>query len=179
MKTSLRSRLVLAVSFGVLFAAAASAGPITLPSGSWQTEPFTFMNSGDVFPTAYQASVAGSVNITGYYVTGDYYEVFINQVLALTTKQVGPLDVDYGDSGVYADPASGFASGLFSTGQFTVSAGDVITIADLYPPSGIGEVGVLFTPTSAAPEPSTYALLGVGFLSAIFLRRRVVTRLPV
>jgi len=153
----------------MLLAVASFADPMTLPTGSWQTEPFTYMNAGDFFSNTYIASATDPLIVTGYYVTGDYYNVYVNGALALTTTQVLPTDVDYGDQipSLYADPASAFASGLFSTGQLSVNAGDWITISDQYPPGGIGEVGVFL----ATPEPSTFALLGVALIGGILIRR--------
>jgi hypothetical protein len=158
----------------MLFAAAGYAGPVTLPFGAWQTEPFTLMNSGDFFPTTYIAAGSGTVEISGYYVTGDYYDVYIAGKLVLTTKQVLPTDVDYGDQAPsrYADPGSGYASGLFSSGQFTVNAGDWITISDLYPPGGIGEVGLQLL----VPEPASFWLWGAGAMGVLLGLRRRRTR---
>ncbi len=166
--TRLHSSLIL-LAGGLLSAVSSYAGPVTLPFDAWQTEPFTSMNPGDMFPTVYIASQAGTVDITGYYVTGDYYNVDVNGSLVLTTTQVPPLNVDYGDQtpSLYADPASAFSSGLFSTGQFSVNTGDFISIFDLYPPGGIGEVGL-----NLVPEPSAFALLGMAGIGALLLRVR-------
>jgi hypothetical protein len=171
-KQVLVNRFSVSCALGILCAVTSSAGPITLALNSWQTEPFTLMNPGGFFSNAYQASAAGTVDITGYYETGDYYQVYVDGTLILTTKQVSPINIDYGDQvpPLYADPGSAFSSGLFSTGHFTVNAGDLITIADLYPPSGIGEVGV-----ELVPEPATFSLLGFGVLAAILLRRRLMS----
>ena len=171
MKIRLSSRLLASLALAAVFATEAAAGPVTLTTGSWQTEPFTSMNRGDFFPTAYQAPVGEFINVSGYYVTGDYYSVYVNGILALTTKPVTP-NVDYGDRTppVYADPASAFSSGLFSTGELRVNAGDLITIADLYPPGGTGEVGI-----EAVPEPAGLALIGSGLLGLLLRRTRGVS----
>lgn len=164
------------LSLAFLFAASSFAGPITLAVGSWQTEPFTSMNSGDFFPTAYQVTAPETIDITGYYVTGDYYGIYVNGTLRLTTTQVAPINIDYGDQTppLYASPASAFSSGLFSTAQFAVNAGDLITITDLYPPGGIGEVGI-----EAVPEPATCLLLILGLTLAVGVRRaKAPTELP-
>jgi hypothetical protein len=120
---------------------------------------------------------AGTVDVTGYYVTGDYYKVYINTAPALTTTQVIPVNVDYGDQvpPLYTNPSAAFSSGLFSTGTFNVNAGDLITIADLYLPSGIGEVGRDMT-----PEPSMFMLFGLGLIGIIVFRLRLAlhTRSP-
>ncbi|HUB77933.1 MAG TPA: PEP-CTERM sorting domain-containing protein [Bryobacteraceae bacterium] len=161
-------RFLLTGLVSLLFAGLASAD--TLPYQTWVTEPFTLMNSGDFFPDVLVAGHSGTLLVTGYYVTGDYYDVYDNGQLVLSTAQVPPTDVDYGDDipSLYADPASAFASGLFSTGEVTVQAGDQITIQDFYPPSGIGEVGA-----EIVPEPASIALLGGELLAiAAFLRRR-------
>lgn len=170
MKSSQLSRSLLLIICGMLLAVACYAGPIALPVNSWQTEPFTEMNSGDFFPVTYRATFSGTLSVTGYYVTGDYYGVYINETLVGTTTQVFPTDVDYGDGfpSLYTDPASAYASGLFSTGQFSINAGDWITVSDLYPPSGIGEVGLYAT----APEPATFGLIGIALIGGILIRRK-------
>lgn len=173
MKNSLLSRIFTPIALVTFFSAVAAGGPVILTLGAWQTEPFTLMNPGDFFPTAYQAPAGELIDITGYYVTGDYYSVYINGVLSFTTKQVSPIGIDYGDQTppLYADPASAFASGLFSTAQFRVNAGDLITIADLYPPDGIGELGI-----QAVPEPAAFALLALGFLTLAAIHHRRAMR---
>jgi hypothetical protein len=165
-------RFLLAGVILLLFSSLATAD--VLPFDTWVTEPFTLMNSGDFFPNTLVASRSGELLITGYYVTGDYYNVYDNGQLVLTTTQVTPTDVDYGDAppfglSLYADPASAYASGLFSTGEIMVNAGDQITIADLYPPGGIGEVGA-----ELVPEPASLALVGseILIIAAFLLRRR-------
>lgn len=158
---------------GICATQTAEAGPITLPVSTWVSEPFTLMPAGGFFPDAYIASADGQVLLTGYYVTGDYYRVYVNGSLALTTSQVLPTDVNYGDRNppLYADPASAYQSGLFSRGSVLVHTGDMITIADLYPPGGIGEVAV--QQAAAAPEPGTILLLSGGLSGLIVWRRRV------
>jgi hypothetical protein len=162
-------RFLLAGVILLLFSSLASAGSLSLYT--WVTEPFTLMNPGDSFPNVLVASTSGELLITGYYVTGDYYDVFDNGQLVLTTTQVDPTDIDYGDEipSLYADPASAYASGLFSTGEIMVNAGDQITIEDLYPPGGIGEVGA-----DLVPEPAPLAMVGGGILiiAAFLLRSR-------
>jgi hypothetical protein len=164
------TRLLLTALAALTFCGLASAA--TLPFNTWETEPFTLMNSGDFFPDVFVASGSGTVLFTGYYVTGDYYDIYDDGTLALTTVQVLPANVDYGDElpSLYADPASAYASGLFSTGSIQVQGGDQITIADLDPPGGIGEVGLELVPV---PEPETFAMAAAGLLTlAAMLRRR-------
>lgn len=163
------TRILTTAVCGFCAVLAAEAGPVTLPVSTWVSEPFTLMPSGGFFPDVYIASMDGSLLLTGYYVTGDYYRVYVNGNLALTTSQVLPTDVDYGDRtpSLYTDPASAYRSGLFSTGSVAVHAGDMITIADLYPPGGIGEAAV----QQVTPEPGTVLLLGCGFLAVLALRR--------
>jgi hypothetical protein len=158
----------------VLVTGSAFADPFTpsggnLLVGTWEVEPFTFMNPGDAFPDVFDIPQGGFLLISGYYVTGDYYDVYDNGNLVLTTTQVTPTDIDYGDNfSEYLEPETAVGSGLFSTGEIKVKKGDEIQIVDLYPPSGIGEVGVEFV----TPEPAAFVLMGTALLGFAMLRRR-------
>lgn len=158
-----------AVSAGV-----ANADTLGINSG-W-VQQIQIMNPGDYFSTFYTATDAETIDITGFYYTGDYYRVTVNGNTALTTTQVGTPDQDLGDAEPqYQNPGPSFTSGLFSTGTLYVNPNDVIEIYDLAPPGGIGEVGVQAV---ATPEPATLTLLGAGLLAcaAAFRKRRLNAR---
>jgi hypothetical protein len=158
------------VAFCLLFAGSlfvcSPAFTATLSPGAPWDQQVQLMASGDYFSTEYTAAVGEFVHVTGFYVTGDYYNVYVNGNLVLTTPQVQPIDVDLGDANtLYQDPGYSFASGQFSTGTFRVNANDVIAIQDLYVPQGdprIGEVAV-----QAVPEPASLAFCFAGFALAL------------
>jgi hypothetical protein len=168
MNTKTLAKLSMLAIGTLLLAASASADPMTLPAyNTWETEPFTYMNDGDFFPDVFITGGSGYIAVTGYYETGDYYQVYDNGNLVLTTAQVSPVNVDYGDSGFYMTPATAITSGYFSFGFVPVAAGDWISIVDLYPPAGIGEVGVELL----APEPAAIVLLCILLLTLVLLER--------
>ena len=153
------------------FATVARADTLGLNSG-W-VQQIQYMNPGDYFSTFYTATDAETVDITGFYYTGDYYRVSVNGNTVLTTSPVGVPGQDLGDAyPQYQNPGPSYTSGLFSTGSFYVAPNDVIVIYDLAPPGGIGEVGVQAVPT---PEPSAFALLGAGLLAFAAFRQRHVS----
>jgi hypothetical protein len=154
-----------AVVAGSLFVSA-SGQAATLAVGAPWDQQVQLMASGDYFNTEYTAAAAEYVRVTGFYVTGDYYNVYVNGNLVLTTPQIQPIDVDLGDTDArFQDPGYSFSSGRFSTGTFRVSANDVIAIQDLYVPQGnprIGEVAV-----DAVPEPASLAFCFAGLAVAV------------
>jgi hypothetical protein len=175
----------LCVAFGCCLAFAAATNAATLPTfGTWYDSGLVLMpGPGTFFTDSIIANQNTEVEITGYWDNTDRYEVFVNANLVLTTPAIVPPSaaIDYGDSfGIYTTPASALGSGLFSSGQFYVNSGDVITVEDIGPlfldsaasanagfPQYDAQVGLQST-----PEPSSFAFLAGGIGIALALLRR-------
>jgi PEP-CTERM motif len=144
------------------------ANPVTITGNFSQRGELDFLLSGSTNPMQYQLTVTGGASLDGglgidlasgfHLMAGDSFDL-------LTTYPVGALYGGFDSLSLDGAACSAHASDVWSCGGFYLGI-DVVTGA-----SGFVDLSVA---GSAIPEPSTWAMLGLGFLglAGLSLRRR-------
>jgi len=175
----MKARILISCLFvaSCLLAAVPAAADIPLPP-VW---PSTWVNVVDeylgpapyMYPETYVATADETGMITDLYVIGDSYSVFVNGVDVLDTAAVDWTTTPGCEGGPYVcwtnDPNAAWASYLWSKGTFVLHAGDTVTIEEDHLPTGFDDGTYAIT---ATPEPGCIALLSLGLLGFIGMRRR-------
>ena len=162
-------RLCALLTVLVVMGVSSIAGAYTVGDG-WQRFSFGDQGSGLIPTLEFTASSCTVLTVTDAYATGDQFEIFDNAAsLGLTSA---PADPPYYETGI-SDPDAAIASGLFSFVYFNLGAGShVISGIATSSPWGGGGAWWRVDPATAVPEPSTFALLGIGLAGLGFAVRR-------
>jgi len=168
-----------AVAAGLACAAAiGSANATTLVANAGWTivddYPYDMNGNLSFFSESFTAAGKEDVRVTGIYALGNQFDVFVNNVLVATATSKDWASLP----GAPSDPSALSALGLpyytsnpdaafgttgpnaFAKASFGVNAGDVITIEATALPSTYFDGAFAI---SAVPEPSTWAMLLLGF----------------
>lgn len=167
-----------AVAAGLACAAVGSANatPLVANAGWTVVDDFPYDTNGNLsfFSETFTAASSENVRVTGIFALGNQFDVFVNNTLVAvaTSKDWASLP------GAPADPSALQALGLpyytsnpdaafgttganaFAKAVFDVHAGDVISIEATALPSTFFDGSFAI---SAVPEPSTWAMLLLGF----------------
>jgi len=177
----MKARILISCLFvaSCLLAAVPAAADIPLPPvwpSTWVNVVDEGIAVGNFFNESYVATSNEEGMITDLFVVGDSYSVFVNGVDVLDT----PVVPDWtavcppGDSHNAAcwtdDPNVAWGWDIFSKGTFALAAGDIVTIREDTLPSGFSDGTYAITATT--PEPGCIALLSMGVLGLIGMRRR-------
>jgi hypothetical protein len=172
------SLATLAIFLGALTAQAGSVNPIPinfdplLPApapildAGWQYDEITGVGTpSSDSPYVYNLAAPAVFTITDDYVVGDVFTVSDFGTTILVTTYLGAMPPFGGDP-------SGWLSASYTKGSVLLAAGShsLVVVGD-----GAGGVPAGFSTrldSSAVPEPSTLALLGVGLGALCVLRRR-------
>ena len=166
------------VAAGLAVAALSSAGatPLVANAGWTIVDDFPYDGNGNLsfFSETFTAAGNENVRVTGIYALGNQFDVFVNNALVAvaSSKDWAALP------GAPNDPSALQGKGLpfytsnpdaaygttganaFAKATFDVNAGDVITIEATALPSTYFDGAFAI---SAVPEPSTWAMLLLGF----------------
>ena len=165
----------------LLCVSVASATPLAKGTG-WQYQ-VEYMVPGNSFSTSYTASIEETVLLTAWGPVSDQFNIFVDGVDVLSSSVVSDWDT-LGLPG--AVPSTDFAtfdqvyaSGLYSTAEFEVNKGDVISIQLSHLPANDPSYGNIFgggtfgsVALEAVPEPVTFGFMGVSLLALGSLSRR-------
>lgn len=164
-----------------LLAAMALAGTMlgggTFPSAATVLYPavwddFYFDGAGTAVEEtwAFDLPAGYSLYVTDAFLSGDQFAVYNDGVLLGLTSYVPT-----GASGFY-DPQVSYDSGLYSRGEFPLSAGyygNIHLLIELSPHgSGGAFIKIDHSSLSPVPEPATMFLFGAGLLGFTAVRRR-------
>ncbi|MDR3467052.1 MAG: PEP-CTERM sorting domain-containing protein [Xanthobacteraceae bacterium] len=165
-------------------AAVSSANATTLVSNAGWTivDDYPYDGNGNLsfFSETFTAAGKEDVRVTGIYALGNQFDVFVNNVLVATATSKDWASL----AGAPSDPSALQALGLpyytsnpdaafgttgpnaFAKAVFGVNAGDVITIEATAVPSTYFDGAFAI---SAVPEPSTWAMILLGFAGIGFV----------
>jgi len=177
-----------AVAAGLACAAvsAANADPLVANAGWTIVDDYPYDGNGNLsfFSETFTAAGKEDVRVTGIYALGNQFDVFVNnvQVATATSKDWASLPGAPSDPSALqlmglpyytSNPDAAFGTtgpNAFAKATFGVNAGDVITIEATALPSTYSDGAFAI---SAVPEPSTWAMLLLGFagIGAITYKR--------
>lgn len=160
------SRLVTGLALvGMLMLPMQAQSQTTLTPDTW----FSFSWSG-LGPVSTQfTATTTTLRVTDSYVVGDMFEIFDDGVSLGTTSVVSSAGGTDEPFGFDADGA--FASGLYSTGVFTVEAGSLIEIS-VFQSTDCCTGGSAFVQSVVTPEPGTVAIFAIGLFGLAFVAMR-------
>ena len=151
-----------------------SSAATVLSPAVW--DEFYFYGAGTVVEETWEFDLpAGySLYVTDAFLSGDQFAVYNDGVPLGLTSYV-PTGI-----GGYKDPQVAYDSGLFSRGEFPLSAGyygNIHLLVELSPHgSGGAFIKIDHSSLSPVPEPATMVLLGAGLLGLTAVRREKSSR---
>jgi hypothetical protein len=166
MKHHALSVAVLGFAVALFASAPVSAAVTPIPiTPTWDTRD-EYIGIGGYFSEQWLATITGTVRVTDLYVPGDNYNIFKNGSLVATTSSpdctaFSPDGCIFGGSFYTSDPNAAWTLPQFAHASFLANAGDQITIQAISIPTGYTDSTVAIS--QAVPEPSTWAMMLIGF----------------
>jgi hypothetical protein len=167
------STAILAGALALSAVGAANATITLVPDTGW--EDFSFVGVGQTFSDDFQFTITqtSTFKITDAYADGDQFAISINggayTPTSVPTNDGTNVGVDY--DAAYASPKFSHAAVVLGSGTYDIT-GEV-----LQSPYGHGDAVVELITGGAVPEPTTWALMLMGFGAIGSAMRRRTTKL--